>query len=103
MATPTQNKYITDLAVIKTKEFKEVKELLVANQIVGVDAQIVADANTLDEIINALDTLQASKLIDVLTAAKEPARATTYAPPRFTKMITGLDDIKKTIDSWDFS
>ena len=102
MITEAQSKYISDLVVQKTKEFKEVKELLISNSIVGENAQIVADAQTLAEITSALDGLQASKLIDVLIATKPPARSTEYAPKRVQKTISTLEDIKSTINGWSF-
>lgn len=102
MATETQSKYIADLAVIKTKEFKEVKELLVANQIVGDNAEIVNNAQSLAEITSALTDLQASKFIDVLIATKTPVREKVYSKKRVEKTINALDDIKSTIDGWKF-
>lgn len=102
MATETQSKYIADLAVIKTKEFKEVKELLVANAIVGDNAEIVNNAQSLAEITSALTDLQASKFIDVLIATKTPVREKVYSKRRVEKTINALDDIKKTIDGWKF-
>jgi len=102
MATETQSKYIADLAVIKTKEFKEVKELLIANDIIGVDAEIVKNAQSLAEITHALTDLQASKLIDVLIATKTPARGRTYSDKRVSRTIALLDDIKQTIADWQF-
>lgn len=102
MASQTQSKYIADLAVKKTKEFKEVKELLKANEIIGADATIVDNAQTIAEITAALTDLQASKLIDVLVATKEPARGTSYSKKRIEKVTAALDDIKKDIDAWDF-
>lgn len=102
MASQTQSKYIADLAVKKTKEFKEVKELLKANEIIGADATIVDNAQTIAEITAALTDLQASKLIDVLIASKEPARGTSYSKKRIEKVTAALDDIKKDIDAWDF-
>ena len=103
MSSQTQSSYIADLAVIKTKEFKEVKELIVANAIVGEDAHIVHNAQSIAEITNALTDFQASKLIDALNASKEPARATTYSQKRIDKASSLIDDVNKTIDSWDFS
>lgn len=102
MASETQSKYIADLAVLKTKEFKEVKELLIANEIIGADAEIVKNAQTIAEITGALTDLQASKLIDALIAAKEPARGTAYSQKRIEKVTAILDSIKKDIDAWDF-
>lgn len=102
MSSPSQSKYIADLAVVKTKEFKEVKELLKANEIIGADATIVDNAQTIAEITAALTDLQASKLIDVLVATKEPARGTSYSKKRIEKVTGALDDIKKDIDAWDF-
>lgn len=102
MATETQSKYIADLAVIKTKEFKEVKELLIANEIIGADADLVKSAQSIAEITHALDDGQASKLIDVLIATKEPTRAREYSKGRVVKTVNALDDIKATIDDWDF-
>jgi hypothetical protein len=102
MASETQSKYIADLAVAKTKEFKEVKELLIANEIIGADAEIVKSAATIAEITHALTDLQASKLIDALIATKEPQRGAAYSKKRIEKVTTILDDIKKDIDAWDF-
>lgn len=102
MASPSQTKYIQDLAVIKTKEFKELKELLIANGIVEPGSEIVAAAGTAAEICNALTDSQASKLIDVLVVAKEPARSTTYGAGRVKKTIEALDDIKATVADWSF-
>ena len=103
MATETQSKYIADLAVIKTKEFKEVKELLISNEIIGADADLVRSAQSIAEITNALDDGQASKLIDVLIATKEPMRSREYAKGRVVKTVNVLDGIKATIDDWDFN
>jgi hypothetical protein len=103
MASESQSKYIADLAVKKTKEFKEVKELLLANQIIGADAETVKNATTIDEITNALTDLQASKLIDVLVAAKEPQRDTAYSKKRIIKANKLLSEIKSDIDAWDFN
>jgi hypothetical protein len=103
MATETQSKYIADLAVIKTKEFKEVKELLIANQIIGADAEIVRTAQSMSEIAHALTDQQASQLIDVLNATKTPVRATEYSKRRVEKTVSVLEDITNTIDGWDFN
>lgn len=102
MSSQTQSNYIADLAVAKTKEFKEVKELLKSNEIIGADATIVDNAQTIAEITGALTDLQASKLIDVLIATKEPTRGTSYSKKRIEKVTAALDDIKKDIDAWDF-
>lgn len=102
MATEAQSKYIADLAVIKTKEFKEVKELLIANEIVGADADIVKTAGTIAEITHALDDGQASRFIDVLNTTKTPERGKVYAKKRVMTTVTVLDDIKSTIDGWGF-
>lgn len=102
MASESQNKYIADLVVKKTKEFKEVKELLIANEIIGADAEIVKNAETIAAITDALTDLQASKFIDVLVATKEPARGTSYSKNRIVKVTAILDDIKKDIDNWQF-
>lgn len=103
MSTPIQSSYIADLAVLKTKEFKEVKELIIAKDIVSADSEIVASASTIAEITNALTDLQASQLIDALVAAKEPTRSTEYATKRIDKATRLLGDIQSTIDGWDFS
>lgn len=102
MATEAQSKYIADLAVIKTKEFKEVKELLIANEIVSADAELVKNAQSIAEITHALDDGQASRFIDVLNATKTPERGTVYAKNRVMKTVGILDDIKSTIDGWGF-
>ena len=102
MASETQSKYIADLAVKKTKEFKEVKELLVASGIVGDQAETVKQADTIAAITNALTDLQASQFIDLLIKTKEPERGTAYSKKRIAGVTAILDDIKKEIDDWDF-
>jgi len=102
MATETQSKYIADLVVIKTKEFKEVKELLSSNEIIGADAELVKNAQSIAEITHALDDGQASRFIDVLIATKTPTRSTTYSKRRVETTVAVLDDIKATIDNWGF-
>ena len=103
MATPTQVSYINDLAVLKTKEFKEVKELLIANGIVSADSEIVTNAASLAEISNALTDMQASRLIDALIAAKEPSRGRVYSEKRISKATGELEHITATINGWVFS
>lgn len=102
MASELQSKYIADLAVVKTKEFKEVKELLFSSGIVSSDSQTVKDAQTIAEITNALDDSQASKFIDALIATPTPKRSTVYAQNRVEKTIAALDSIKRTINDWKF-
>jgi len=102
MASEAQSRYISDLAVAKTKEFKEVKELLVASEIVKESSETVMQAQSIAEITNALDDLQASKFIDVLVATKAPARDRSYSKRRVERTIDTLDNIKKTIDDWSF-
>lgn len=104
MASQNQSKFIADLVVKKTKEFKEVKEILVASGIVTADAEIfnVKTAGTIDEITHALTDLQASKFIDVLTATKDPSRGTVYSKRRIEQASSLVTDIKKTISEWSF-
>lgn len=102
MATENQSKYITDLVVVKTKEFKEVKEMLTSNAIVGADAEIVANAQSIDEINHALTEQQASAFIDVLIGTQEPARSRVYSKRRVEQTVGLLDDIKSTIADWSF-
>lgn len=102
MASENQSKFIKDLVVKKTKEFKEVKEILVASGIVTADAEIVKTAGTIDEISHALTDLQASKFIDVLTATKDPARGKVYSKRRIDQASGLVADIKKTISEWSF-
>lgn len=102
MATEAQRSYIDGLAVAKTKEFKEVKELLVASEIVKDTSETVMQAQSLAEITNALDDGQASRFIDVLIQTKAPARGRVYSERRVEATIKTLDDIKKTIDNWGF-
>lgn len=102
MATETQSKYITDLAVLKTKEFKEVKELLISSGIVGENSEIVANAMSIAEINHALTDSQASQFIDLLISTKAPARSRVYSKKRMDQTIALLADIKKTIDDWSF-
>lgn len=102
MASEAQNKYIADLTVLKTKEFKEVKELLQSSGIVGDHAEIVDNAQTIAEITNALTDLQASRFIDVLIKTKEPARDTKYSAKRINYATGELEHIKAIINGWDF-
>jgi len=102
MASKTQSNYIADLAVLKTKEFKEVKELLVSSGIVKVSSETVMQAQDLAEITHALTDLQASKLIDVLINTKPPARGRAYSERRVQRTIAELDNIKATIADWGF-
>lgn len=103
MASQKQTEYINDLAVLKTKEFKEVKELLVARQIVAADSETVKTADSLAAVCNALNDQQASQLIDALVATKAPERAPAYSTRRIDKTIAGLDKIKAKIAGWNFN
>jgi hypothetical protein len=102
MATEAQNKYIADLVVLKTKEFKEVKEILLASGIVSDHAETVKNAQSIAEINNALTDKQASQFIDVLIGTKEPARGRVYSQGRVRKTLAIFDDITKTVDDWGF-
>ena len=103
MASEAQSKYIADLTVLKTKEFKEVKELLHASGIVSEQAEIVDNAQTIAEITGALTDLQASRFIDVLIKTKEPKRDTKYSVKRINYATGELEHIKAIINGWDFS
>lgn len=100
-ATPSQRTYIKDLAVRKTKEFKEVKEMVIANKIVGDNAEIVKNAQSLDEILDSVDPAQATRIIEALIAKTPPKRG-GYSDRRVNQMIDGLADIQDIIDDWDF-
>ena len=102
MATDTQRSYIKDLSVQKLKEFKEFKEMLYANEIVEKTAETVANADSIDAILDATTDLQASKMIEALLAKKEPIRTKTYSKNRSLKTIEGLEDIKAKVRSWNF-
>lgn len=102
MATKEQSNYIADLVVVKTKDFKEVKELLLANEIIGADAETVRAAQSIAEITHALTDKQASSFIDVLNATKTPVRGTEYSTRRIETTVGVLDDITNTIDGWGF-
>lgn len=102
MASEAQSKYIADLAVLKTKEFKEVKEMLLASGIVSEQASIVNDAKSIAEINHALTDLQASQFIDLLVKAKEPARGQVYSKRRIEGATALVDEIKSDIAGWDF-
>jgi hypothetical protein len=103
MATQDQSKYIADLTVLKTKDFKEVKELIVSAGIVNANSETVRNAKTIAEITGAMTDYQASRLIDALVAAKAPARDRAYSQTRIKKTVGILDNIKNTIDGWDFN
>lgn len=102
MATEAQNKYIADLVVLKTKEFKEVKEILLASGIVSDHAETVKNAQSIAEINNALTDKQASQFIDALIGTKEPVRGRVYSQGRVRKTLAIFDDITKTVDDWGF-
>lgn len=102
MSSLDQSKYIADLVVLKTKEFKEVKELLLSNEIISADAEIVKTAQSIDEITHAMTDQQASRLIDVLVATKEPARGRVYSKKRVEQASGLVEDIKSTIAGWTF-
>lgn len=102
MATDKQSSYIADLAVLKTKEFKEVKEMLLASGIVSDQAELVKSAQTIAEITHALTDFQASRFIDMLIAAKAPERGRRYSDKRIQRTVGILDEIKSTIDDWGF-
>lgn len=102
MTTPNQEAYIKDLVPLRTKEFKEVKEMLHKHEIVGPDANTVDNAEDLAAILNALDDLQASKLIDALLATKPPVRGKQYSNKRITEATDILADIKNDIENWGF-
>lgn len=102
MATPAQSQYINNLVVAKTKEFKEVKELLLASDIVSEDAETVTNAVSLAEITNAITDYQASRFIDVLVARPVPARSNKFSDKRVKQAINGLDKVKATIAGWRF-
>lgn len=76
--------------------------MLISNGIVSSDAEIVNKAQTIADITHALTDMQASKFIDVLIATKTPFRDNTYSKKRITKTVSILDDIKSTINGWDF-
>lgn len=102
MATEMQANYIADLAVAKTKEFKEVKELLVSSGIVKDSSQTVMDASTIAEITAALTDFQASKFIDALIASKTPTRGVVYSSKRINVATGELEHLKAIINGWDF-
>lgn len=102
MATDNQSKYIADLVVLKTKEFKEVREILQSSGIVSESAELVEKAQSIAEITNVLTDMQASKFIDLLISLPEPSRGNTYSENRVNRAVSALDDIKETIGSWDF-
>lgn len=103
MATETQRSYIKDLSVQRLKEFKEFKEMLYANEIVEKTSETVANAESIDAILDATTDLQASKMIDALLAKKVPVRSKTYSKTRSLKTINGLDEIKEKVRSWNFN
>jgi hypothetical protein len=102
MASEAQSKYIADLTVKKTKEFKEVKEMLHSSGIIGDSTSIIDYAMTVAEITHAMTDLQASKFIDLLVATKDPKRSQMYSPKRIARAVSELENIQVTIDSWDF-
>ena len=102
MATPNQRSYIKDLTVRKLKEFKEFKEMLYANGIVAPTSETVANAKSVDEILDATTDLQASKIITALELRQEPVRARTYSQKRSDEVIRLLDEIKAIAGDWSY-
>ena len=102
MASEAQSKYIADLAPLKTKEFKEVKEMLLASGIVSEQATLIKQAQSIAEITHALTDLQASQFIDLLIKAKEPARGRAYSARRIEDATKIVNEIKADIAGWDF-
>ena len=102
MATPNQRSYIKDLAVLKLKEFKEFKEMLYANGIVERTSQTVANADSVDAILDATTDFQASKMIEALQAKQIPVRAKTYSQKRSEKVIGLLEKVKATVNDWSY-
>lgn len=103
MATQQQSSYIADLAVLKTKDFKEVKQLVVSAGVMGATTDAMTNAQTIADITGAMTDFQASRLIDALIAAKAPARGRAYAQTRVKKTVSALDAIKNTISEWGFN
>ena len=101
MSSQSQSEYIRDLATLKLKEFKEFKELLVANQIT--DGDTALNAKNLSEAVHALTDLQASKVIEILIMKPRPKRESSYSDKRIKKAVDLLDEILADIDDWDFS
>lgn len=99
-ATANQRQYASDLAVKKTKEFKELKELAVSAGVT--DGETAKNATSASELMNALDQWQISRLIEALIAKDEPIRGNRYTDRRLKEMITTLDDIKAKIADWGF-
>ena len=102
MASEAQTKYISDLVPLKTKEWKEVKELLQSSGIIGDNAETIQNATTINEISGALTDLQASQFIDLLIKTKEPNRDTKYSAKRINYATGELEHIKAIINGWDF-
>lgn len=100
MASATQRSYIKDLAVIKLKEFKEFKEMIASEHIMGTETIGFSDAKSVDEILDRITDKQASKIIDALLAKKEPARSRVYSQKRSEQVINLLDKIKENIGEW---
>lgn len=102
MATETQRSYIKDLTVQRLKEFKEFKEMLYANDIVSRDAQTVANAQSVDAILDATTDEQASKMIAALLNKQIPVRNRTYSRKRSERVMELLDKVKKTANDWSY-
>lgn len=100
MASATQRSYIKDLAVLKLKEFKEFKEMIASEHIMGADTIGFTDAKSVDEILDRITDKQASKVIDALLAKQVPVRSKVYAQKRSEQVIDLLDKIKANIGEW---
>lgn len=77
--------------------------MIVAEGIVSGDATTVANADSIDAILDATTDLQASKMIDALVKRKEPVRSRTYSNKRAKETADLLDKINAEISEWDFS
>lgn len=102
MATINQRSYIKDLAVLKLKEFKEFKELVFSQKIVGLDSETVKNAQSVDEILNATTDFQASKIIEALIQKEIPKRSKVYSKNRAESTIALTNKILNKIGNWDF-
>lgn len=102
MATDKQKSYIADLTVAKTKEFKEVKELITSAGIVNGDTALIQDATTIADITNSITDYEASQIIDLLINTKEPVRGNAYSAKRVDQTTGELEHIQALIHGWGF-
>lgn len=77
--------------------------MIYSKGIVAQDSEVVANAVSIDGILDATTDLQASRMIDELIARPAPVRSRTYSNRRAKDVMNKLDKIKAIVADWDFN